>query len=154
MVINCKVWRKLDALTLELLLLVLTNRFTHGVMDILAMVMVNKYKNNPKKLQKMYKIGSLQTFIAPKNLPYSSHVMIPFILFNIALASRILRVEPGCAPSDGSTYIKFIGIGFTKNPNQIVKFHYLNNELTKKCEYLVEDDCIHCETPDFESNSR
>jgi len=31
--------------------------------------------------------------------------------------SRILRVMPGCVPSNGGTILQFIGIGFTDNPH-------------------------------------
>jgi len=56
--------------------------------------------------------------------------------------SRILRVMPGCVPSDGGTTLKFIGIGFTNNPNQLVKFRYDINEISTNCTYIPEDDNI------------
>jgi len=63
-------------------------------------------------------------------------------------------VVPSCAPSDGETALKFIGIGFTKNAKQVVKFRFNKSEITCKCEYRTEDDSIHCETPDFGKESR
>ena len=63
--------------------------------------------------------------------------------------SRVLRVYPRVAPSDGDTKLKCTGIGFTDNINQLVKFKYEGNEVIEKCQYDSKTDCINFLTPNF-----